>query len=224
MKLTVLFSGGKDSVFSAFWAVSQGHDVSLLSLIPASDSMMFHFPNVKFCKEQASSMGMKIDFLKVNNENELAELESYLSRQAKSGNCEGVVAGAIESEYQKHRIDLICHNLDIASFAPLWRTYDSYLSEVIGYLDAVFTRVAAGGLGAEMLGKRFDADFVRMAKSSSMKINPLLEGGEGETFVLDAPFYSESLSIEKSRIEKDGISGTLNIEKLKKIKKVRSKF
>ncbi|HQT44855.1 MAG TPA: TIGR00289 family protein, partial [Candidatus Micrarchaeota archaeon] len=97
MKLTILFSGGKDSVFSAFWAVSQGHEARLLSLVPESDSMMFHFPNVSFCGEQAKAMGLEIDFLTVENDNELAELESLLAKQVKSGKCDGIVAGAIES-------------------------------------------------------------------------------------------------------------------------------
>ncbi len=223
MKLTILFSGGKDSVFSAFWAVSQGHTTRLLSLIPESDSMMFHFPNVSFCREQAKSMGMEIDFLTVKNDNELAELESFLAKQAKSGKCDGVVAGAIESEYQKQRVELICHNLGIASFAPLWRTYDAYLSEVTGYFEAVFTRVAAGGLGPEWLGKRFDSKFVGMAKSSAMQINPSLEGGEGETFVLDAPFYSSRLEIQESRIEANGDLSTLLIGKIRAVSKKRAR-
>ncbi|MFA5106488.1 MAG: diphthine--ammonia ligase [Candidatus Micrarchaeia archaeon] len=219
MKLTVLFSGGKDSVFSAFWAMYQGHEVRLLSLVPESDSMMFHFPNVKYCREQAGAMGVGIDFLHVENRNELAELEAFLSKQAKAGHCEGVVAGAIESEYQKQRIEQICARLGLASFAPLWRTYDSYVSEVTEYFNAVFSRVAAGGLGPEWLGKRFDSGFVRMAKSSRMQINPSLEGGEGETFVLDAPFYSKRLEITSSLVEKDGDSHTLAISQMKAVVK-----
>ena len=87
MKLTVLFSGGKDSAFSAFWAMYQGHEVRLLSLLPESDSMMFHFPNVRHCREQAAAIGLGIDFLHVKNDNELAELEGFLSGQAAAGKC-----------------------------------------------------------------------------------------------------------------------------------------
>ncbi len=221
MKLTVLFSGGKDSVFSAFWAMYQGHEVRLLSLVPESDSMMFHFPNVLHCGKQAAAMGLEIDFLHVKNDNELAELEGFLSGQAAKGKCEGVVAGAIESEYQKQRIEQICSRLNLASFAPLWRTYDSYISEVTEYFNAVFTRVAAGGLGAEWLGRKFDSSFVGMAKSSRLKINPSLEGGEGETFVLDAPFYSAMLEISGSAVEKEGSSATLAIKGLRQLKKIK---
>ena len=34
---------------------------------------------------------------------------------------DGVVTGAVESDYQKSRIDGACHNLGLRCFSPLWR-------------------------------------------------------------------------------------------------------
>ena len=204
MNLTILFSGGKDSTFAVFWALQQGHEIRLVSLMPESDSMMFHFPNVEFCRLQAQAMGLPIDFLKVKNSNELEALEAYLAKMKKKGMCEGVVSGALESEYQKQRIDGICHNIGVRSFSPLWRTGGIMLEEVTQYFEAIFTRVAAENFSDNFLGKRFDQMFLQFAAASSPSINPRLEGGEGETFVLDAPFFAKKIRLQKSEKKKDG--------------------
>jgi len=183
------------------------------------DSMMFHHPNVRFCALQAKAMGLRIGFLKVNNDNELAKLEKSLARMIKSGNCEAVCCGAIESEYQKQRIDGICAHLGIPSFTPVWRTKDSMLGEVVGHFNAVFTKVAAGGFSESYLGRKFDQGFLDFCAKSSPKINPHLEGGEGETFVLDAPFFASQIKVEKSEKKKDGSAGWLEFTKARLAKK-----
>ncbi len=59
MKLGVLFSGGKDSVF-ACWRAREKNDIAcLITLVSENvDSYMFHTPNIRCTHLQAEAMGL----------------------------------------------------------------------------------------------------------------------------------------------------------------------
>jgi len=213
MKVAVLFSGGKDSVFAAFCCQSMGWDVVLLTIEPSENSMMFHHPNVRWCREQAKEMGMEFARVRAEGKTEADELEA-MKRELASLNVDGVAAGAIESEYQKERVDRIAHELGIRSFAPIWRTGEALLEEQTEYFESYLVAVAAEGLGEGMLGRKFDADFVKYLKSLKPTVSPHLEGGEGETFVANAPFFKKKLAVRKWKKKFDGASGAAEIEEL----------
>ena len=61
MRLAALFSGGKDSVYSIFQAMKEGHEIKyLITMRPRrSDSWMFHKPLIEFTKFQSEAMGIK---------------------------------------------------------------------------------------------------------------------------------------------------------------------
>ncbi|MCX6772218.1 MAG: diphthine--ammonia ligase [Candidatus Micrarchaeota archaeon] len=218
MKVAVLFSGGKDSVFAAFACQSAGWEVELLTIVPAEYSTMFHHPNVKWCKAQAKEMGMKItvveaDGTKEKEEGEKGELAAMKSALLKM-KVDGVAAGAIESEYQKERVDRIAHELGIRSFAPIWRTGETLLSEQTRYFESYVVAVAAEGLDKGMLTRKFDGQFVKYLKSLKPAVSPHLEGGEGETFVANAPFFRRALKVKKWNVSFDGSSGAAEIASL----------
>jgi diphthine-ammonia ligase len=213
MKVAVLFSGGKDSVFAAFVCQSMGWEVQLLTVEPAEYSTMFHHPNVNWCKKQAREMGLKIRMVKAKGKNEEDELLA-MKKALKEMKVDGVASGAIESEYQKERVDRIAYELGIKSFAPLWRTGKRLLSEQCEYSESYVVAVAAEGLGKEMLGKKFDADFLEYVKKLKPEVSPHLEGGEGETFVTNAPFFRRRLKVGKWKKSFDGSAGVAQIVSL----------
>ena len=213
MEVAVLFSGGKDSVFAAFIAMGMGWDVRLLTIEPAEHSAMFHHPNVKWCRRQAREMGLRIRMVKAEGKTEKDELEA-MKKALKAMRVEGVVSGAIESEYQKERVDRIAHELGIRSFAPLWRTGDRLLVEQCRYFESYVVSVAAEGLSRGMLTRKFDSDFVEFVKKLQPSVSPHLEGGEGETFVANAPFFKKRLRIKKWNTNFDGSSGVAEIESI----------
>ena len=213
MKVAVLFSGGKDSVFAAEVGRQMGWDVSLLTIIPAEHSTMFHHPNLQWCEKQAKAMGLPIIVVKAGGKTEKSELEAM--KQALAGmKADGVASGAIESEYQKERVDRVAQELGIRSFAPIWRTGEKLLSEQCGYLESYVVAVAAEGLGEAELGARFDSDFVARLKKLRPPVSPHLEGGEGETFVAGAPFFSKRLEIAGWKKKFSGSSGVAGISSL----------
>ena len=213
MKVAVLFSGGKDSVLAAFCMQHQGHEVRLLTIEPAEYSAMFHHTNVQWCARQAREMGMPFTMVRAKGGSEQDELAAIKSALGAMG-AQAVATGAIESEYQKQRIDKIAHELGIPSFSPLWRTGKAMLPEIVRYFEAYVSAVSAEGLVDGELGARFDSEFLGKIRRFRIPISPYLEGGEGETFVANAPFFRHRLKICKMEKKWDGARGTAEIKKI----------
>ena len=67
MRVAVLFSGGKDSVFATFWAIMHGFEPVLVTVKPPEYSMMFHHPNVDATKKQAEALGLEQIFVETSD-------------------------------------------------------------------------------------------------------------------------------------------------------------
>ncbi len=200
MKVIHLFSGGKDSTLSAFIMLSQGFDVELVSFIPRNeDSYMLQSVNVKWTKLLAKALELKHHLFYVSGKKEI-EIEEML-KHIKTLNPEGLSSGALASEYQKQRVDWIGFRLNIPTFSPLWHRD---ISNEIKEMEVIFTRYAAYGMNQDILGKRF---------KRIKNIHPFLEGGEGETIVLDAPFFKYKLAIDRYHKQISAQSGELIIDK-----------
>jgi len=211
MRIAVLFSGGKDSCFACFWALSQGFEPVLVTVEPEEYSMMFHHPNIRFTGLQAKAMGLKQVFVKAT-EKDWAEKLKAAFRKLKA---EGIVTGAIASEYQRRRIENIGEELGIPTYSPLWHKEEVLPGEMLGNMEIYVTAVSAEGLGPELLGKPLS----ELLKKKVPGIHPLLEGGEGETFVCDAPFFSKRIVIGKWKKSWDGVRGVALIEKARLVRK-----
>ncbi len=203
MRIVCLFSGGKDSVFATFWALAHGFDIVLLTVKAEEDSTMFHHPNIDKTKLQAKALELKQVFVQTDEKSWHEDLKKAIKKM-KVG---GLVGGAIASEYQKRRFEKICEELDIVSYAPLWHKEDELLDEMTKYFDIYVTAVAAEGLGPELLGKPFKE---LLAKNAN--VHKFLEGGEGETFVANAPFFKKAIRIKKWKKTWDGVRGNADIE------------
>jgi len=217
MKLAVLCSGGKDSSYALWLALKEGHDiVKIVSMFPEREnSWMFHSPNPEFLKIYSETS--KIPLLKRETsgekERELEDLK--LTLQALS--VDGVVSGAVASNYQKGRIDRICEDLGFESVTPLWKKDpDGLLNEILeeGF-KTIITSVSAEGLTREWLGREIDQNCIKDLKrlNEEKGVHVTGEGGEYETLVLDAPFFEKRIEIEKSEGIWKGDRGSLNIKK-----------
>jgi diphthine-ammonia ligase len=154
MRLAVLFSGGKDSNYAMYLMEQQGHQVdTLVSVIPSEkDSWLFHTPNLNLLPLHAMAMQKRL--LRVPSQgSEEGDLQAL--HQALSGlDVEGVVSGAIASDYQWDRINGICELLGLRLFSPLWRKDQGMLMHdmVEAGIEAMVVSVSADGLGNEWLG------------------------------------------------------------------------
>lgn len=206
MKVAALYSGGKDSTFAIQRAMQQGRDVvcliSLKSANPAS--YMFHVPNIDMVKLQSKALGIPLIFKKTEGikEEELKDLKSALNAAKKLYKIEGVVSGAIASEYQRYRVEAVCADLGLKSIAPLWHLEpERYLLEEIkeGF-EIIFSSVASNGFDPSWLGRKFDLQALEDLKKLRDKFGAHLsgEGGEYETLVIDGPMFKKKIVITQA--------------------------
>lgn len=225
MRVGVLTSGGKDSLYAAYITHSQGYELKyLITVLPEKPySYMFHYYNAGLTEFQARSMGIPLlqKTTKGEKEEELEDLKEAI-RTVKN-EIDAIVTGAIASEYQKQRIDIICEELKLSSFAPLWhKDYDMLLEDMLSTgFEIIITAVAAQGLDENWLGRKIDKQCIEDLKilSKKYKIQLAGEGGEYDTFVLNMPLFKSKLGVAKARKEWSGNSGAYIIEKLEKTKK-----
>ncbi len=223
--VAVLFSGAKDSAFAIYKAINMGFKVKfLVTVIPKNDeSYMFHHPNIRWTKLQAEAIGIPLitKETKGEKEKELEDLKEVL--ESLKPEIEGVVSGALESRYQRVRIDKICRQLGLESFSPSWkRSMKEYIQEMIASgFENIITAVAAEGLDESWLGRKLDLQVLKDLEKVSRKygIHKGGEGGEYETFVLDGPIFKKKIKILKARKEWDGVRGVYVIENAELVEK-----
>jgi diphthine-ammonia ligase len=199
--VTALVSGGKDSIYAAYLADTQGRPVDELVTIQPSDpeSMMFHTPNLELVALQAEAWGKRHRSVAVDGPGEAAELDAL--RSAIEGGDGWVVAGAIESSYQWARLLEVARRAGRPVFTPLWRKDPDRVvrAEIDAGLDIRFAHVAAEPLGPEWLGRRLDrAALTELERVSATvrRTHVAGEGGEYETLVVDAPFFSARIVVD----------------------------
>jgi diphthine-ammonia ligase len=210
-----LFSGGKDSTLAIHKMHDMGKDVELLiTMISENEfSYMFHKPNINLSTLQADALGIRHVLYNTQGEKEkeLVDIENAL----KENKVTELVTGAVASVYQKDRIEKICQKLSITAISPIWHIDPLVeLHELARDFNVIITQIAAEGLDESFLGARIDNGLIRkLAKANEKyRINMLFEGGEAESFVLDAPLFKERIEISKSHIQWDGSVGRYLID------------
>jgi len=225
LRLAALFSGGKDSTYAIYLMERRGHHVEhLLTILPESDeSLYFHYPNIELTKLQAKAM-MKHQLVErcgIGKDEELSALARLIERVL--GMVDGVVSGAIASRFQLKAFKEICEKYNLSLFAPLWGMNPlTILWKMINEgFEIIITGVAAAGLGKELLGARLTPSLVKEIQKVSDKfgIHPAGEGGEFETFVLDAPIFKQRIEITEAEADWRGDRGFLKIKGAKLVRK-----
>jgi len=200
MRIAALISGGKDSLFAAYKASKEHELVCLIAIKSINpESYMFHIPNIDLVKLQAEAMGLPLVFLETEGvkEEELKDLKEAVEIAKEKYRIEGVVSGAIASNYQRERIEKICKDLKLESITPLWQTNEElYLRELIRDFEVIITGIAAEGLGASDLGKRLDLAFLERVRK--LNVSLIGEGGEFESLVLNCPLFNKKIEIEQA--------------------------
>ena len=203
MSWAALTSGGKDSILSCQKAIDSGKDVRyMVTARPENrDSYMFHSANLDAVPVIARVAGMEYVEIETHGrkEEELADLQAGLAAL----DIEGVIAGAVASEYQAQRVKTITDKLGLELFTPLWHMdTELLLQEVAERMDAMIIVTAAEGLDEKFLGAHFNKDLISRLKrvAAARRINLAGEGGEYESLTLNAPFFSRPITYTTQEI------------------------
>ena len=216
VRLASLYSGGKDSAFSLYLAEQAGHVITHILNIRSlkGDSWIFHTPNQDAVPELARLMGKELicGTTGGSEEEDMNALRTILSGL----DVEGVVVGAVHSDYQWDRINMICGDLGLKVIAPLWRKdQEMLMHEMIGAnIKAMIVGVYADGFDESWLGRMIDEDTLKDLNALKKKhgISVMGEGGEYESLTIDSPLQSGPLRIRSSKKEWKNMSGTMTVD------------
>ncbi len=217
MKVAALFSGGKDSVYTIYIAQQYGWEVThLVSILPKrSDSWMYHSVNIHLTNLLSEALNIPLVSKETTGEKEkeLSDLQTLL----KPLDIDGVISGAIASEYQRTRIERICHNIHMKSFTPLWHKNQTLLlnEQINAGFCCIIVGVYAQGFNESWLGIPIDQNTIAHLEElhKNHQINIAGEGGEFETLIIDGPILKKKLQIEQSTVIWHRDSGSYIINK-----------
>ncbi len=216
MRLAALFSGGKDSTYSVYVAMQRGWEVThLVSIRPEDpESMLFHVPNLHLTPLLAEAIGLPLIEERAMSGEE-GELDA-LRRAFRRVDVDGILVGAIASDYQHRRVNRVGHELGLRVFAPLWRHDPRELVREYNRagMHIVFSSVSADGFDASWLGRAWDDAAVKdlLGLHETRGVHPCGEGGEFETLVLDAPLFRQAVEVVKATPLWSGTAGIWRVD------------
>ena len=215
MRLAAMYSGGKDSTFAMYLAEQMGHEIVCLVTVRPEDraSWIFHTPNLSVVPVMAEAMGKELVTVPSDG---TEEGDMAAMRDALSGlDIDGIVVGALWSDYQWDRMNLICGDLGLFVLAPLWRKdQDTVYDEMVSAgIEAIIVGVFAEGLDERWLGRRLDTDTKRelCRLRDRYGISIMGEGGEYESMTLDSPMHLKRLVIDGSEKRMERNAGTFDV-------------
>lgn len=200
---TALVSGGKDSIYAAYLASTQGWPLAeLLVMEPENpDSWMFHTPNLSLVNLQGRAWNVPVRRVRLPSTDAKGETDAL--EHALEGGEGPVSVGAVASSFQWARVLRAADAVHRRVYAPLWRVDAGRVvrEEIAAGLHFRLVQVAAEGLDASWLGEPLTLARLEQIEKMSRAgpaLNPAGEGGEYETLVLDAPFFSARIVVDES--------------------------
>ncbi|KAG7895565.1 hypothetical protein KL925_000274 [Ogataea polymorpha] len=215
MKFVALISGGKDSCFNVLHCLANGHELVCLANLypPPSDSHeldSFMYQTVGFdivpyyadCTGKplyrrmicGDSHNQKLEYERTENDEteDLYELLKLVKEH--HPDVEAVSVGAILSSYQRTRVEDVCSRLGLIALAYLWqRDQEQLMGEMCASkMEARLIKVAAIGLNEKHLGLTLQEMYpVLVDLNRKYGVHVCGEGGEFESLVFDAPFFTK---------------------------------
>ncbi|KAL6941457.1 hypothetical protein ACO0RG_002588 [Hanseniaspora osmophila] len=220
-----------DQELDSFMFQTVGHDIVSLYAKCVDDSIPLFRQPIK----PQTSKNVDLNYTPTETD-EIEDLFALLSKvKTTMPEIEAVSVGAILSSYQRTRVEDVCARLGLTCLSYLWqrnqlelmqemcsisKTDSENTREGMPLMDARLIKVAAVGLDNTHLGKSLPQVFPTLLKLNKMyEVHICGEGGEFETMVLDAPFFTKgylqitSLQYINEDSAADGVfNAKLNIE------------
>ena len=212
MKVVASWSGGKDSCFACYKALTQGYEVSYLVNFISREfrRVSFHGTRAHLISRQAQAIGIPLIQHTIPPDMSLYEqtFKKAVSALRHNG-VEGMVFGDIYLQEHRDWIERVCGELGITPVLPLWdMTPEHVLGEFIetGF-EAVVISAKAYFFDEKWLGRRTDRDFLFDLKKlkQEKKLDVCGEQGEYHTVVVDGPLFQKRVQVTYgSRVQRNG--------------------
>ena len=200
-KVTVCWSGGKDSCLACYRAMREGHEVTCLVNTVSAEfgRVRFHGVEKTMIQQQAAAIGLPLLQRATFGDTYEDDLKAALA-EAIRGGAEAVVFGDLHLEHCREWAERICGELGVQVLEPLWGTAPAdVLAELV---DAGFEATVVGTqgdvLGREWIGRALDRAFVSDIRAQT-GIDPCGENGEYHTLVTDGPVFKRRLEITEAQ-------------------------
>lgn len=224
MKVGILFSGGKDSVYTVEYSMRKGWEIAyLLSVKPSrTDCYLFHFGGVEATPKIAKALGLKHIYVGCDVADPKKEAE-IVSSVVKENPVDAILLGGVG--LQALQIKTLQHILlpKTEVFVPYsGYEHDTLIEEMLkkGY-EIRISQFAVEGLGLEWLGKKIDEVSFKELKDRAKKFGFHIggEGGHYDTIVLDGPIFKKKVKINYKKVKETDNSGYIKVEKAVLVKK-----
>ena len=185
-KCIVVFSGGKESVYSLLEAKSQGYEIVKLLFLD-KPGFSVHKVNIQAVKAVAQILGHGLEVLKVSNEiPEDKSLITYLERLRERG-ITALVTGNVKIEENHNIYAELCEKVGLELIEPLYNrdTLELLLKYAEIGLDFLIIGIRRNSLSHEWLGKTITRENFEdfLAEALSKGIDPCGEYGEYHSLV-----------------------------------------
>ena len=210
------WSGGKDAAYALFEILTT-HDVNgepidtktaavdgelpvalLTQIDDGTDRSSMHGVRQSLYARQADAIGLPIEYLRLptepSNEAYEAAVSAAFERYRERGVREVVYADLHLEDVRAYRERLL-EDSALDGRWPLWgrETRQVVESVIDAGFEAILVAVDANALDASFAGRTLDE---RLLEDLPPDVDPAGEGGEFHTFVIDGPYFDESVPVE----------------------------
>ncbi len=200
------WSGGKDSCFACYRALSQDYKISHLVNFISQEykRVSFHGTEKRIIQLQSQSIGIPVFQKETTPDGYEQEFKEAVRGLLPNG-IKGMVFGDIYLDEHKEWVERVCGELGIEAVEPLWgKSPGNVLSDFIeAGFEAIIVGAKAELIDEEWVGRGVDRDFINYLKSKDIDLCG--ENGEYHTLVVNGPLFKRKIEITESRtIKRDG--------------------
>lgn len=197
-KVTVSWSGGKDSAFALYKILVSGeYDVLGLHTVVDENSKRvgLHGVREEMIRLQAEAIGLPVEFVFLPASDDHQQYESVIKtyyKLCKQRGAEGIIFGDIFLEDLKHYREKLLTESALSPIFPLWKIDSAVLLN--DFINSGFKTLICSAnaefFTKDQVGKTIDEAFVN---ELPLGVDACGENGEFHTFVYDGPIFKKPI-------------------------------
>ncbi len=203
-KFVASFSGGKDSTFALYKAMTDGEAVALIVMMEEEGiHSRSHRLTENIIKAQASSIGLPV-FSNATSWDDYEEKFIRLLEQSKNLGAEVLVAGDLDVPDKDCWHDMVTKKVGLGLALPLrGMNHREAVTEFVkaGFKCIIVTVNLSLGMEIDDLGKELTLEYIEELENRG--IDSCGEAGEFHTIVIDGPIFKNKIDVKFGEILQD---------------------